>query len=168
MKILTFNRDDKNPENISEKTEKIGRLIIYLVNTKDENLINHPDIEKIEIYDTTYVKVYINTGQVIIFDYGVIEWLKTHHYMYKARYCKEEAEKLYDLIYDKIDWFIVDDWYIKNRTQYGNSLSYNQQKGKDIEVTYDKNTIYVRGKDTGLKMTPDMVNFVESNKNKWY
>ncbi len=161
MKILTIERDDKDiPQNISEKTLKIGKLIEYLFNTKDEELIKESSIDRFEIYDKYFVKIYFNDKSMAIFDYSVIEWLKTHHYIYKAKFAKEEAEKLYDLIDGKIDWFIVEDWYIKNKTSF-----HHYTKG---EVTYDKNFIYVKGKNIGLKTTSEMVEFVISNVSKWY
>jgi hypothetical protein len=166
MKILTFNKDDSKPANISEKTLKIGKLIEYWVNTKDETLVNVPEIDRIEIYDTIFLKIYFSDKSMVVFYYSDIEWLKTHHYMYRAKQCKEEAEKLYDLIHDKFDWFIVEDWYIKNRTNYGINLAY--LKDKEPEITYDKDFIYVKGKNTHLKTSSELIQFVSNNAKNWY
>lgn len=164
MKILIIDKDDNLPANISEKTIKIGKLIEYWVKTKDETLVNIPEIDRIEIYDGIYLKIYFNDKSMSMFYYSDIEWLKTHHYMYKAKQCKEEAEKLYDIINDRIDWFIVEDWYIKNKTHYG----FNLHKSKEQEITYDKDFIYVKGKNTGLKTSSELIDFVYGNVINWY
>ena len=53
MKILTFSKEKTDPEFISEKTKIMGKLIVYLFETKDESLIEDSEIERIEIYDKT-------------------------------------------------------------------------------------------------------------------
>lgn len=168
MKILIFEKDNGKPEYISEKTIKIGKLIEYWVNTKDETLITTPEIDRLEIYDKTYLKIYFSDKTMSMFYYSDIEWLKTHHYIYKAKQCKEEAEKLYDLIDGKFDWFVVEDWFIKNRTNYGSNLSYLETKGQKPEVTYDKDYIYVKGRNTNLKTSAELIQFVSNNAKNWY
>ncbi len=160
MQVLTFEKEHK-PENISHKTEMIGKLIVYLYETKDTVLLKDTEIERMEIYDKIFVKIYPKNSPMMIFDYSKIEWLKTHHYMHTAKYSKEEAEKLYDMIDGKFDWFSIEDWYIKNKTEY-------QWRNERGEVTYDKDFIYVNNKSTQLKTSSDMVSFVLSNRSKWY
>ncbi len=160
MKVLSFLKEDNTPSYWNEVMDKSRKLILYLEATKDENLIKDSEIERIEIYDQTFVKIYLK-NEMFVFDFGSIEMLRTHHYIYKSKYHKEEVEKLWSLIDGKIDWFVIEDWFVKNRM-----VNYNYSKDNK-GVTYDKDFIYVNGKSTGIKFTSDLLSFVFANREKW-
>ena len=156
MKINSYKLEDKEPSFISEKYTNSVKLIKYLAETKDENFIKGSSIERIDIFDDVFFKVYFKSEMIVI-DLPSIAWLETHHYIRAAKYHKEECEKFWDIVKDKVDMYLIEDWNVKR----DRSLI-------DNEVTYDRKTIYVKGKPVGIKFTVDFYKFVVKNKQKWY
>lgn len=155
MKINTYTKEYK-PEYISNDAVKASKLLQYLYNTKDENFIKGSIIDRIDIYQDCFVKVYFG-NEMMSFDKDRFNTLKSHHFIIAAKYHKEELEKFWNMVKDCIDYFLIEDYEVKS--------SYHNV---DEEVTYDRNFIYVKGKSTNIGFSSEMYKFVKQNKHNWY
>jgi len=153
MEIEVYKIDQGGPHFITEEVHNITKVISYLADTKDVEFIKCDIIERLEVYDDDYIKLYLNTKELWVIDISAIGWLNSHHYIRHAIYFKKECIKLWELIKDHIDMFTVNNWSVS--------------KILDNDITFDRDYIYVNNLNTHIPFTYDNYVHVLDNKKLW-